>query len=207
MKLRIKPGAQFMAQIERGAHITSPGSLCNPHNVSESSQVKAIVRIERDAKVGSSGEVGDSIDRLDRPLLCSGAPSSVIPPNRHPDDGSTPFQCLDRGLHPRLIFGLAVANVHSQPKKEQLKMRLVQGAQSLGDLQCMIEDGSLKSILARKTGLLLGTDIAKLVGKDGVGQAGSGSAVEPTRPDVRQRYAGGRSTFDKPPLTREPHLA
>src|ERR1700689_4073075 len=84
-------------------------------------------------------------------------------------------------------------------------MRLVQGSQSLGHLPRMIEDGSFKSILARKTGLLLGTDIAKLVGKDGVWQAGCGPAVEPSRPDVGKRKARGRSTFDKPPATREHH--
>ena len=62
-----------MAQIERDAHIASPDSLCNPHNVSEPGQVKAIVWIERDAKVGSRREIGNSIDRLDGPLFCSGA--------------------------------------------------------------------------------------------------------------------------------------
>ena len=121
-----------MAEIERDAHIASPHSLCNPHHVSESGQVKAIVWIERDAKVGSRGEIGDSIDRLDGPLFCSGAAPSIIPLNGDPYDGSTPFQCLDRGFHTWLIFDLAVADVHRQPEKEQLEMRLVQGSQSLG---------------------------------------------------------------------------
>ena len=67
-------------------------------------------------------------------------------------------------------------------------MRFVQGSQPLGDLPRMIEDGSLKSILARKSGLLLGTDIAKLVGKDGVWQAGA-HAVESSRIEVRKRDA------------------
>src|SRR5271156_951606 len=97
-----------MAEIKRDAHIAAPGSLRNPHNVSESGQVKAIVRIERDAKVGSRGEIGDSIDRLDRPLFCAGAAPSVIPLNGDPYDGSTPFQRLDRSFHTWLIFGLAV---------------------------------------------------------------------------------------------------
>src|SRR5271168_3086992 len=118
MELWIEPGAQFMAEVERDAHIASPSSLCNPHNVSESGQVKAIVRIERDAKVRSRGEIGDSIDCLDRPLFCSGAPSSFIDLNGNPYDGATTFQRLDRGLHTRLIFGLAVADFHSQPKEE-----------------------------------------------------------------------------------------
>src|SRR5271156_1792231 len=107
-----------MAEVERDAYIASPGSLGNPHNVSEPGQVKAIVWIERDAKIGSRGEIGDSIDRLDRPLFCSGAPSSFIDFNGNPYNGSTPFQRLDCGFHIWLIFGLAVADVHSQPKKE-----------------------------------------------------------------------------------------
>ena len=45
----------------------------------------------------------------------------------------------------------------------------------------MIEDGPRKSILACKSGLLLGTDIAKLVRKDGVRQP----AVEPSSIEVR----------------------
>src|ERR1700678_3608236 len=114
MEVRVKPGAQFMAEIERGAHIASPNSLCNPHNIFESGQVKAKVRIESDAKVGSRGEIRDAIDRLDRPLFCSGAASSVIALNGNPYDGSTPFQRLDRVLHTCFIFGLAVADVHSQ---------------------------------------------------------------------------------------------
>ena len=136
-----------MAEIERDAHIASPGSLRNPHNVSEPGQVKAIVWIERDAKVGSRGEIGDSIDRLNRPLFgrplfgrplfCSGA-TSVIPLNGDPYDRSAPLQRLDRGFHPWLIFDLAMADVHRQPKKEQLEMRLVQGSQPLGDLPPMI---------------------------------------------------------------------
>jgi hypothetical protein len=35
IELRIKPGAQFMAEIERDAHIASPDSIGNAHNVSE----------------------------------------------------------------------------------------------------------------------------------------------------------------------------
>ena len=42
-KLRIKPGAQFMAEIEGDTHVTSPGSLGKPHDVPEPGQVKAIV--------------------------------------------------------------------------------------------------------------------------------------------------------------------
>src|SRR5580658_4647765 len=98
-----------MAEIERDAHIASSDSLGNPHNVSEPGQVEAIMGIEPDAKVGSRGEIGDSIDRLDRPLFCSGAAPSVIPLNGDPYDGSTPLQRLDRGFHPWLIFDLAVA--------------------------------------------------------------------------------------------------
>jgi len=52
-----------MAEIERGAHIASPNSLRNPHHVAEPGQVKAIVWIESDAKVGSRSEIRDSIDR------------------------------------------------------------------------------------------------------------------------------------------------
>jgi hypothetical protein len=71
----------------------------------------------------------------------------------------------------------------------------------------MIENGSLKSILARKSGLLRGTDIAKLVGKDGVWQAGGGAAVEPSRFDVRKPEASGCSTFDKRPAAGNYHAA
>ena len=152
-----------MAEIEGDAHIASPGSLGKPDNVSEPGQVKAIVWIECDAKIGLRGEIGNSIDGLDRPLFCSGAAPSVASLNGDPYNGSAPFQSLDCGFHPRLILDLAMADVHSQPKKEQLEMRLIQGSQPLGDLPRMIEDGSLESILARKSGLLLGTDIAKLV--------------------------------------------
>ena len=194
-----------MAEIERDAHIASPDSLCNPHNVSEPGQVKAIVRIERDAKVGSSGEIGDSIDRLDRPLFCSAA--SVIPLNGDPYDSSPPFQRLDRGFHPWLIFDLAIADVHSQPKKEQLEMRLVQGSQPLGDLLRMIEDGSRKSILARKSGLLLGTDIAKLVRKDGVWQAAGAPPSNPLASKFASAMQAGCGTLDKPPATRQHHAA
>src|ERR1700677_2242577 len=121
MELRIKPGAQFMAEIERDAHIASPDSLCNPQNVSEPGQVKTIVRIERDTQVGSRREIGDSIDRLDSPLFCSGAGTSFVPLNGDPYDGSTPFQCLDGGFHVWFIFDLAMADFHGQPKKEQLE--------------------------------------------------------------------------------------
>src|SRR5271156_5689584 len=117
-----------MAEVERDAYIASPGSLGNPHNVSEPGQVKAVVWVERDAKVGSRGEIRDSIDRLDRPLFCSGAAPSVIPLNGHPYDSSPPLQRLDRGFHPGFIFDLAVADVHCQPEKEQLQVRLIQGA-------------------------------------------------------------------------------
>src|SRR5271168_4387969 len=106
-----------MAEVEGDAHIASSHSLGNPHNVSEPGQVKAIVWIERDPKVGSRGEIGDSIDRLDRPLF--GSSPSVIPLNGHPYHGSPPLQRLDRGLHTWLIFDLAMADVHRQPKKEQ----------------------------------------------------------------------------------------
>src|ERR1700677_1804083 len=100
MEVRVKPGAQFMAEIERGAHVASPDSLCNPHNIPEAGQVKAVVWIERDAKVGSRGEIGDSIDCLDRPLFSSSAGPSITPLNGDPYDSSPPFQCLDRGFHP-----------------------------------------------------------------------------------------------------------
>jgi hypothetical protein len=71
----------------------------------------------------------------------------------------------------------------------------------------MIEDGSLKSILARKSGLLLWTDIAKLVGKDGVGQAGGAPAVETSTIDIRKRNARGYSTFDKRPAAGKHHAS
>src|SRR5580704_4076812 len=86
-------------------------------------------------------------------------------------------------------------------------MRFVQGSQPLGDLPRMIEDGSRKAIVARKSGLLLGTDIAKLVGKDGVWQAAGGPAVEPSCLEVRKRDASGCGTLDKPPTTRQHHAA
>ena len=97
--------------------------------------------------------------RFDRPpgssaLLLRRRPR-VIPLNGDPYDSSPPLQGLDRGFHPWLIFGLTMADVHSQPKKEQLQMRFIQGSQPLGDLLRMIEDGSRKSKLARKCGLLL----------------------------------------------------
>src|SRR5271168_3363959 len=107
MEFRIKPGAQFMAEIERDAHVAACDSLRHPHNVSEAGQVKAIVWIEGDAKVGSSGESGDSIDRLDRSLFCSGADS--LPLQRDPYNGSTPLQRLDCGFHAWFIFDRAVA--------------------------------------------------------------------------------------------------
>ena len=66
-----------MAEIERDAHIASPDSLGKPHNVSEAGEVKTIMWIERDPKVGSRGEVADSIDRLDRTLFSSGAAPGV----------------------------------------------------------------------------------------------------------------------------------
>ena len=119
-----------MAEIERDAHIASPNSLRNPHHVSEPGQIKTIVWIESHAKVGSGSEIGDSIDRLDRPFFCSGR---VIPLNSDPYHGSPPLQRLNRGFHPRLIFDLAFADVHRQPKKEQLQMRFVQRAQPLWD--------------------------------------------------------------------------
>src|ERR1700732_4215810 len=125
MKLRIKPGAQFMAEIECNAHITSPGSLRNPQHVSEPGQVKAIVWIQRDAKIGLRGEIGNSIDGLDSPLFCSRAAPGVAPLNGDPHNGSAPLQSLDRGFQPRLIIDLPMADVHSQPKKKQLEMRLV----------------------------------------------------------------------------------
>src|SRR5271156_152246 len=111
-----------MAEIKRDAHIAAPGSLRNPHNVSEAGQVKAIVWIERDAKVGSRGKIRNSIDRLHGALFSSGA----IPLHRDPYHGSTPLQRFDRGFHPWFIFDLPVAEVHRQPKKEQLEMCLVQ---------------------------------------------------------------------------------
>ena len=194
-----------MAEIERDPHIASPGSLGDTHNVSEPGQVKAIVWIERDAKVGLRREIGDSIDRLDRPLFCS-ARRRVITLNGHPYGGSAPLQRLDRGFHIWLIFDLAIADVHRHPKKEQLEMRVVQGSQSLGNLPRMIEDRSRKSILARKTGLLLGTNIAELVRKHGVGQPGGGPAVESSRLDLRQCDARGCSTFDKLPTARKHHV-
>src|SRR5580698_4075826 len=167
-----------MAEVECDAHITSPCSLGDPHNVSEASQVKTIMRVERDAQVGSRGKIRDSINRLDRPLFCSRAAAGVIPLNGHPYHSAPPLQRLDRGFHPWFIFDLAVADVHGQPQKEQLEMRLVQGSQPLGDLPCMIEDCSLKSIRARKSGLLLRADIAELVRKHWVGQPGGGPTVE-----------------------------
>src|ERR1700761_6059058 len=104
-----------MAEIEGDTHIASSGSLCNSHHVSEAGQVEAIVRIERDAKVRSTGEIGDVIDRLDRPLFCSGAARSVIPRNGHPYNGSPPFQRPDRGFHAWLVLDLPVADVCRQP--------------------------------------------------------------------------------------------
>src|ERR1700722_1175829 len=109
MELRIKPRTQFVAEMERSAHVASADSLCNPHNVSEPGQVKTIVWIERDAKVGSRGEIRDSVDRLDRPLFCSGAARSITPLKGDPYDGSPPFQGFYRGFHPWLIFDLAFA--------------------------------------------------------------------------------------------------
>ena len=85
-----------MAEVKSDPHIASPGSLGNPHNVSEARQVKTIVWIERDAKVGSRGKIRNSIDRLHRALFCSGA----IPLHRDPYDGSTPLQRFDCGFHP-----------------------------------------------------------------------------------------------------------
>src|ERR1700722_2035925 len=205
MELRIKPGAQFMAEIEGDAHIASPDSLCNPHNIFEAGQVKTVVWIERDAKVGSRGQIGDSIDCLDRSIFCSRAGPSVTHGNGDPDDSSPPFQGLDRIFHPWLIFHLTVADVHRQPKEEQLEMGLVQGLQALGDLLGMIEDSALKSIVARKSGLLRGRDIAKLVRKDWVWQAGSGSAVEPSRVHRGKCDARGCSTFDKSPTSCSHH--
>src|ERR1700733_13395338 len=84
-------------------------------------------------------------------------------------------------------------------------MCLVHRSQPLGNLLRMVEDSSLKSILARETGLLLGTDIAKLVREDGVRQTGGAPGFETSRLDVRTHDARSCSTLDKSSTANQQH--
>src|SRR5579859_2984025 len=102
-----------MAEIECDAHITSPGLLGNPYNVSEPGQVKAIVGIEGDAKIRLRGEIGDSVDGLDRPLFCSASASGVAALNGDPHNSCAPLQGFNRRFQPSLIIYLGMADVHS----------------------------------------------------------------------------------------------
>src|ERR1700751_5888110 len=68
----------------------------------------------------------------------------------------------------------------------------------------MIKDGSIESVLAGKSRLLLRTNIAKLIGKNGVGQAGA-HPIESSGFDVRKPDATGCRTFDEPASIHEHH--